>query len=29
LSFRQYRVAASRPTLELSYSVDIEKSYFR
>jgi hypothetical protein len=29
LSFRQYRVAASAPTLELSYSVDIEKSYFR
>jgi hypothetical protein len=29
LSFRQYRIAASAPTLELSYSVDIEKSYFR
>ena len=29
LSFRQYRVAASAPTLVLSYSVDIEKSYFR
>jgi hypothetical protein len=29
LSFRQYRVSSSAPTLELSYSVDIEKSYFR
>ncbi len=29
LSFRQHRISASAPTLELSYSVDIEKSYFR
>ncbi|MHB8879296.1 MAG: hypothetical protein ACYC8T_36845 [Myxococcaceae bacterium] len=29
LHFRQYLVAASAPTLELGYSVDISKSYFR
>lgn len=29
LLFRQYLVAASAPTLELGYSVDISKSYFR
>jgi hypothetical protein len=29
LQFRQYLVAASAPTLELGYSVDISKSYFR
>jgi hypothetical protein len=29
LFFRQYLVAASAPTLELGYSVDISKSYFR
>jgi hypothetical protein len=29
LSLRQHRVSASAPSLELSYSVDIEKSYFR
>lgn len=29
LSFRQHRIAGSAPTLELSYSVDIDKSYFR
>ncbi|MCP3105232.1 hypothetical protein LZ198_40820 [Myxococcus sp. K15C18031901] len=29
LRFRQYLVAASSPTLELGYSVDISNSYFR
>lgn len=29
LQFRQYLVAASAPTLELGYSVDISDSYFR
>ena len=29
LQFRQYLVAASAPTLELGYSVDISNSYFR
>lgn len=29
LRFRQYLVAASAPTLELGYSVDISNSYFR
>ncbi|ATB39541.1 hypothetical protein CYFUS_004985 [Cystobacter fuscus] len=29
LHFRQYLVAASAPTLELGYSVDISQSYFR
>jgi hypothetical protein len=29
LHFRQYLVAASAPTLELGYSVDISNSYFR
>jgi hypothetical protein len=29
LHFRQYLVAASAPTLELGYSVDISDSYFR
>ncbi|NTX02194.1 hypothetical protein [Myxococcus sp. CA040A] len=29
LHFRQYLVAASSPTLELGYSVDISNSYFR
>jgi hypothetical protein len=29
IHFRQYLVAASAPTLELGYSVDISKSYFR
>ncbi|HEX8436977.1 hypothetical protein [Archangium sp.] len=29
LQFRQYLVAASAPTLELGYSVDISQSYFR
>ncbi|WP_338866642.1 hypothetical protein [Myxococcus stipitatus] len=29
LHFRQYLVAASAPTLELGYSVDISSSYFR
>ncbi|NMO19554.1 hypothetical protein HPC49_18780 [Pyxidicoccus fallax] len=29
LQFRQYLVAASAPTLELGYSVDISESYFR
>ncbi|QSQ25600.1 hypothetical protein JY651_11990 [Pyxidicoccus parkwayensis] len=29
LNFRQYLVAASAPTLELGYSVDISNSYFR
>ncbi len=29
LRFRQYLVAASAPTLELGYSVDISQSYFR
>ncbi|QRK06570.1 hypothetical protein JQX13_41865 [Archangium violaceum] len=29
LHFRQYLVSASAPTLELGYSVDISKSYFR
>jgi hypothetical protein len=29
IHFRQYLVSASAPTLELGYSVDISKSYFR
>jgi hypothetical protein len=29
LKFRQYLVVASSPSVELRYSVDISKSYFR